>query len=80
MLSAKDAVEMILFKNGFFSKPRDISEIVDELSSKGYSFSKELLSMTLASLRKKFLTRLGERGNYTYVQRVPPSEYYSKLT
>ncbi len=59
----------ILWKSKVFFRPRNLAEIKSELQKRGYNFTGEALSMAL--MRAKFLTRNGEKGDYTFVQKYP---------
>jgi repressor of nif and glnA expression len=66
--TAPDALK-ILWKEKIFLKPKDVKAIESELEKRGYNFAAAGLMMALQ--RSKFLTRKGDRGKYTYVQRHP---------
>lgn len=59
----------ILWSEKVFLKPKDMRTIEAEFSKRGYNFAEGALMMAL--MRAKFLTRRGERGNYSYVQKYP---------
>jgi hypothetical protein len=59
----------ILWSEEFFVRRRTFEEVRAELERRGYHFTKPNLAMALGSA--KFLTRLGKRGAYTYVQKHP---------
>lgn len=59
----------ILWKGKVFFKPKVVAEVKNELQKRGYNFTDEALSMAL--VRAKFLTRNGEKGSYTFVQKFP---------
>jgi hypothetical protein len=59
----------ILWKENIFFRPKDMRTIEAELSKRGYNFFDKNLMMALKGV--KFLTRKGDKGNYTYVQKHP---------
>ena len=63
-----------LWREGWFSEPRTLSEVVDELSRRGYNYNSTAVSHSLTDLtRSGVLTRLGTPRTYRYVQKRPPS-------
>ena len=71
MKIAKTAPEAlrILWEGKIFLKPKDVKSIKQVLERKGYNFPDKALLMALK--RATFLTKRGNRGNYTYVQKYP---------
>ncbi len=69
--SAPDALK-ILWREKVFLKPKNVKTIESELEKRGYNFTDKNLMMALKSA--KFLTRKGEPGNYSYVQKHPYTE------
>jgi hypothetical protein len=59
----------ILWRENIFRKPKDVRSIEAELAQRGYNFTDKNLMMALKAV--KFLTRRGEKGSYTYVQKHP---------
>lgn len=59
----------ILWNDKYFFQPKDVQAIVGELSKRGYNFADKNLMMAL--MRATFLTRKGQKGNYSYVQKHP---------
>ena len=66
--TAPDALK-ILWKEKVFLKLKDVKTVEPELEKRGYNFSDKNLMMSLKS--SKFLTRKGQSGNYSYVQKHP---------
>jgi hypothetical protein len=66
--TAPDALRL-LWQEKVFLKPKDVRTIEAELAKRGYNFADKNLMMALKDA--KFLTRKGERGNYSYVQKHP---------
>ena len=66
--SAPDALK-ILWREKVLLKPKDFKAIETELEKRGYNFTDKNLMMALKSA--KFLTRKGQAGNYSYVQKHP---------
>lgn len=59
----------ILWKEGVFSTPKNVRTIEGELAKRGYNFGDKNLMMALRS--SKFLTRKGQKGSFSYVQKHP---------
>jgi acetolactate synthase small subunit len=69
--SCKEAVEK-LWREGWFSKPRRLSEVYEELSRRGFNFDRSAISHALSSLvREGVLTRMGRERRYEYIQKIP---------
>lgn len=58
-----------LWSQGFFKSRRAFADVKAELSKHGYNFPDDHLGMAL--YRAEYLTRLGKRGNYKYIQKYP---------
>ena len=61
-----------LLNNNFFDKPKNLSEVVDELKRKGYHYPKESISTSLIRQfvkSKRALTRIKENAKWNYVKR-----------
>ena len=63
-----DALKLLWYDK-FFFQPKDAKAVEAVLSKRGYNFSDKNLLMAL--MRATFLTRKGQKGNYTYVQKHP---------
>jgi hypothetical protein len=59
----------LLWSQGFFKAGRTFEEIKKELSRQGYHFPDNRLSTALA--RANYLTKLGKRGSYRFIQKYP---------
>lgn len=59
----------ILWSDKYFFQPKDVQAIVGELAKRGYNFTDKNLMMAL--MRIGFLTRKGQKGNFSYVQKHP---------
>ena len=69
--SCKEAVEN-LWKEGWFKKPRKLSDVYEELSRRGFNFDRSAISHALSSLTKDgILTRMGRERRYEYIQKIP---------
>jgi len=69
--TCKEAVEN-LWRDGWFEKPRRLSEVYEELSRRGYNFDRSAISHALSSLtREGVLTRFGKERKYQYIQKIP---------
>jgi hypothetical protein len=66
--TAPDALK-ILWREKVFLKPKDVNTIESEIEKRGYDFADKNLMMVLKST--KFLTRKGQAGSYSYVQKYP---------
>ena len=63
-----------LWREDWFSKPRSLSDVVDELARRGYNYNSTAVSHSLTDLvRSGVLTRMGTPRTYRYVQKKPPS-------
>jgi len=67
-MKAPDALK-IHCKDKVFLKPKDVNAIKTELEKRRYNFTDKNLMIVLKS--SKFLTRKGQAGTYSYVQRYP---------
>ena len=69
--SCKEAIEM-LWRDGWFSTERRLSEVWEELSRRGYNFDRSAIAHALHDLvREGVLTRMGKARRYRYIQKVP---------
>ena len=59
----------ILWKEKVFFEAKSVNVIKRELEKHGYNFTDKNLMMALKNA--KFLTRRGEKGDYSYVQKHP---------
>lgn len=75
--SLKEILVQDLYKSGFFETGRTLSEVEEELQSKRHNPPKSTLSSNLKRLTGKILTRKGSRGNYRYVEKLPPEDYFN---
>lgn len=81
LLNVVEVLRDILYKEGFFSKERTLSDVNSELSRRRFNYSSSLISTNLSNLskgRKAILTRNGKRGNYKYIERISPQLYFKK--
>jgi hypothetical protein len=61
-----------MWKEGWFSAPRSLSEVHDEMSRRGYHYDRTAVAHTLVDLvREGTLFRDGSARNYRYVQKRP---------
>ncbi|MDE1853624.1 MAG: hypothetical protein KGI38_07745 [Thaumarchaeota archaeon] len=61
-----------MWKEGWFSNPRALSEVHEEMSRRGYHYDRTAVSHTLVDLvREGSLFRDGSMRNYRYVQKYP---------
>ena len=68
----RDLIELLWLVN-WFNGERNLSEVDEELSRRGYHYDKTSISHSLKDLvRENILTRNGSMRNYRYVQKRPP--------
>jgi hypothetical protein len=61
-----------MWKEGWFSTPRALSEVHKEMSRRGYHYDRTAVSHTLVDLvREGSMFRDGSMRNYRYVQKYP---------
>ena len=66
------SVIIAMWKEGWFSTPRALSEVHEEMSRRGYHYDRTAVSHTLVDLvREGSLFRDGSMRNYRYVQKYP---------
>lgn len=64
-----------LWTEGWFGAERNLSEVHEELSRRGYNYDKTAVSHSLTDLvRENLLTRVGSMRAYRYVQKRPPEK------
>ena len=62
-----------LYQEVWFSEPRALSEVDEEIKRRGYNWDKTAISHALTDLvRETILTRQGNPRSYSYVQKRPP--------
>ncbi|MEM2739664.1 MAG: hypothetical protein QXQ29_02555 [Candidatus Bathyarchaeia archaeon] len=62
-----------LWRNGWFSTGRSLSEVDEEMSRIGYHYNRSAIAHSLADLvREGILAREGRKGSYRYLQKRPP--------
>ncbi len=70
-LTCRGLIEELL-KEGWFSNPRTLGEVHDELARKGYHYDRTAVSHSLTDLvRENALTRIGSQRTYKYIQKKP---------
>ncbi len=69
---------MDLYRQGFFAMKRTVKEVVNKFDALGYGFPRSSIHNALNRLMGKILNRSGRRGNYTYIQRIPPAIYFGE--
>jgi hypothetical protein len=61
-----------MWKEGWFSSPRALSEVHEEMSRRGYHYDRTAVAHTLVDLvREGSLFRDGSMRNYRYIQKYP---------
>src|SRR6266568_4748079 len=78
--SPSEAIEVLLYKNGFFAEERSLAEIMLELKKFGYNYPKSSVANALEGLTREFLSRSGKPGSFRYHQKIPQTEYYKRAT
>ena len=62
-----------LWQEKWFSEPRSLSEVHEEIARRGYHYDKTAISHALTDLvRETSLTRQGNPRSYSYIQKRPP--------
>ncbi len=62
-----------LWKEGWFSSPRSLAEVDEEIKKRGYNYDRTAVAHNLVDLvREGKLFRDGTARNYRYVQKFPP--------
>ena len=68
------AVIKDLWSEGWFSLPRTLGEVCEEISVRGFHFDRSAVSHVLCDLiRERYLMRIGKPRIYEYLQKRPPS-------
>ena len=64
-----------MWREGWFSQPKALSEVHEEMSRRGYHYDRTAVAHTLVDLvREGTLFRDGSMRNYRYVQKYPFKE------
>lgn len=64
-----------MWREGWFSQPRSLAEVDEELARRGYHYDRTAVSHSLTDLvREQVLSRDGAPRNYRYVQKKPPQQ------
>ena len=72
ILTCRSLIEQ-LWTEGWFSNPRTLGDVHDELARRGYHYDRTAVSHSLADLvREGSLTRQGSQRSYRYIQKKPP--------
>jgi hypothetical protein len=70
--TCKGLIEM-LWTEGWFTSERNLADVHEELSRRGYNYDRTAVSHSLTDLvRESVLTRTGSMRAYLYVQKRPP--------
>lgn len=70
-----------MWGEGWFSEPRSLSDVWEEMARRGYNYEKSAVAHALADLvREGLLARRGRPRSYVYLQRAPPIEATSRQT
>ena len=81
-ITVEHVLKNILYREGFFSKGRKLSEVQSKLKEMGYNFTDAAISSALHKLSKgkdAILTRKGKRKKFTYHERYPPKEIFTTV-
>ena len=63
-----------LWREGWFSLQRNLAEVCEEMSRRGYNFDRTAVAHALVDLvREGYLTRTGKPRRYNYLQKRPPT-------
>jgi hypothetical protein len=64
-----------LWQENWFSEPRSLAEVHEEIARRGFHYDKTAISHALTDLvRETTLTRQGNPRNYAYIQKRPPQQ------
>lgn len=74
--SVKEVLVQDLYRSGFFNEGKSLGDVMDKLSEKRYNFPKSTVAGNLKKLNNNVLRRKGSRGDYRYVEKIPPNEYF----
>jgi len=70
--TCKGLIEM-LWTEGWFTSERNLADVHEELSRRGYNYDRTAVSHSLTDMvREGVLTRVGSMRAYRYVQKRPP--------
>lgn len=70
--TCKGLIEM-LWTEGWFTSEKNLAEVHEELSRRGYNYDRTAVSHSLTDMvREGVLTRTGSMRAYRYVQKKPP--------
>jgi hypothetical protein len=78
-ISPKEFLKEILYRRGVFNGGKTLAQVINEIETRRYSFSKSSVSTALSDLstgKDVILTRKGSPGNYVYFERIPPNDYF----
>lgn len=75
--TVRDLIVDDLYRNGFFREAQNLSHVVEALSAKRYNPDRTTVAHNLKELTGDILTRLGSRGSYRYIEKIPPDEYFN---
>lgn len=71
-MSSKDLI-LRFYMDGWFSTPRSLSDLQQELRQSGFNYDSTTISHNLRHLTQRgILSRRGKRRNYEYIQKRPP--------
>jgi hypothetical protein len=69
--TCKDIIEE-LWSEGWFSEPRSLGDVSDELARRGYHYARSAVSHALLDMtREGKFSRMGRERKYRYVQKIP---------
>ena len=69
--TCKEVLEK-LWSEGWFSEPRNLGDVSDELARRGYHYARSAVSHALLDMtREGRFSRIGRERKYRYVQKIP---------
>lgn len=72
-------IREVLYREGFFKVSRILQEIMEAMEKRRYTFGKSSVANALRELsigREAILTRRQEKGQFGYLERLPPDKYF----
>lgn len=71
-----------LYRQGFFKNGKSLKEVLVRIGELGFHWNISRIAHELEKFskgKKAFLTRGGRRGEYTYLERFPPEEFFKTI-
>lgn len=71
-----------LYRQGFFREGKNLKEVRSKLGELGFHWDQSRIAHTLefwSKGKQAFLTRSGKKGDFKYLERYPPSEFFKTI-